>query len=134
MAPKPLTMNPNYLATVRGTRELHRLSAGGKDESPEADAVRDATDDPWESLSEVERQRVRNLSEDLYSLAETPPAAQPMNSQAQAKLNEAIEARQRGEWDRALDLLRRWRAHVDPALVSYLRGSIWLEAGAPETA
>lgn len=134
MAPKPLTMNPNYVAMVRGTRELHQLLAAGKDDSPEADAIRDATDGPWESLSEVERNRVRNLSEDLYSLFEPPPASRPMNPQSQAKLNEAIEARQRGEWDRALELLRRWRAYIDPALVSYLRGSIWLEAGDPGAA
>ena len=107
MAPKPLTMNPNYLAVVRGARELHQLLAAGKDDSPEADAIRDATDGPWEALSEVERNRVRHLSEDLYSLVEPPPAPQPMNPQAQAKLLEAFEARQRGEWDRALDLLRR---------------------------
>src|SRR6266566_503651 len=134
MAPKPLTMNPSYLAMVRGTRELHQLSVAGKEDSPEADALRDATDGPWEALAEIERNRVGNLSEDLYSLDEPPPAAQPMNPQAQAKLNEAFEARQRGEWDRALDLLRRWRAHIDPALVSYLRGSIWLDAGDPATA
>ena len=134
MSQKSLTMNPNYLVMVRETRELHRLLAAGKDDSPEADAIRDATDGPWDSLSEVERNRVRNLAEDLYSLHEPPLAAQPMNPQAQAKLNETFEARQRGEWDRALDLLRRWRAHIDPALVSYLRGSIWLEAGDPATA
>lgn len=134
MASNPLTLNPNYLAMVRGTRELHQLLAAGKDDSPDADAVRDATDAPWESLSEVERNRVRNLSEDLYSLIEPPPAAQPMTPQAQAKLSEAFEAKQRGELDRALDLLRRWRAYIDPALVSYLRGSIWLEAGDPGTA
>jgi tetratricopeptide (TPR) repeat protein len=134
MTAKPLTMSPNYLAMVRGTRELHQLLAAGKDDSPEADAIRDATDRPWDALSEVERNRVGNLSEDLYSLVELPPATQPMNSQAQAKLNEAFEAKQRGEWDRALDLLRQWRAYIDPAQVSYLRGSIWLEAGDPETA
>jgi predicted Zn-dependent protease len=134
MANKPLAMNPNYLAMVRGNRELHQRLAAGKDDSPEADAIRDATDGPWEALTEVERNRVRNLSEDLYSLDEPPPFAQPMNREAQAKLNEAIEARQRGEWDRALDLLRRWRAYIDPALLSYLRGTIWLEAGDPATA
>lgn len=133
-AAKPLTMNPNYLAMVRGTRELHQLLGAGKDDSPEADAIRDATDGPWEALSEIERNRARNLAEDLYSLAEPPPSAQPMNPQAQAKLTEAFEARQRGEWDRALDLLRRWRAYIDPALISYLRGAIWLEAGDPGTA
>ena len=132
--PKTLTLTPSYLAMVRGTRELHQLLAADRDDSPEADAIRDATDGPWQALSDVERNRVSNLSEDIYSLVEQPPHAQPMTPQAQAKLLEAIEARQRGEWDRALDLLRRWRAYIDPCLVSYLRGSIWLEAGDPETA
>src|SRR4029077_14120939 len=72
MAAKPLTMNPNYLAMVRGTRQMHQLLAAGKEDAPEADAIRDATDGPWEALSEVERNRVRNLSEDLYSLVEPP--------------------------------------------------------------
>jgi tetratricopeptide (TPR) repeat protein len=127
-------MNPNYLAVVRGVRELHQLSVAGKEDSSDADAIRDVTDHPWEALSEVERNRVRNLSEDLYALVEPPPAARPMNPQAQAKLTEIVEARQRGEWDRALDLVRRWRACIDPAFVSYLRGTIWLEAGDPGTA
>jgi hypothetical protein len=134
MASKPLTMNPNYLAMVRGMRELHQLLNAGKDDSPEADAIRDATDGPWQALSEVERDRVRQLSEDLYSLIEPAPAAQPMNTEPQTALNEVSEARQQGEWDRALELIRRWRAYLDPALVSYLRGSIWLEAGDPATA
>ncbi len=134
MAIKPLTMNPNYLAMVRGTRELHRLLAAGKDDSPEADALRDVTDGPWEALSELERNRVRSLSEDLYSLVEPPLPVLPMDPQAQVKLNEAFEAKQRGEWDKALDLLRRSRAHVDPALVSYLRGAIWMDAGDADTA
>ncbi len=132
--PKTLTLTPSYLAMVRGTRELHQLLAADRDDSPEADAIRDATDGPWQALSDVERNRVSNLSEDLYSLVEPPPHAQPTTPQAQAKLLEAFEAKQRGEWDRALDLLRRWRAYIDPCLVSYLRGSIWLEAGDPETA
>ncbi len=127
-------MNPNYLAMVRGTRELHQLHAAGKDDSPEADAVRDATDGPWEALSEVERNRVRNLSEDLYSLVELPPSAQPLNPQAQAKLSEAFEASQRGEWDRALELIRRWAPFLAPDLVSFFRGRIWLSAGDTDTA
>ena len=131
---RPLTMNPNYRAYVRGVRELHHLSVDGNEDSPEADAIRDATDGPWEALSEVERERAGNLSEDLYALVEPPPAGQPMNPQAQAKLNEAFEATQRGEWDRALELLRRWGAFISPDVVSFLRGKIWLDAGDPETA
>ncbi len=134
MAAKPLTMNPNYLAMVRGTRELHDLLAAGREESPEADAIRNATDAPWEALSEVERNRVRGLSEDLYSLVEPPPALQPMNHEAQARLNEAFEARLRGEWDRALDLVRSLAAFLAADVVSFFRGKIWLDAGDIETA
>ena len=135
MTPRPLTISPSYAAMVRGTRELHQFLAAGRDDSPEADALRDATDGPWTvPLSEVERNRIRHLSEDLYSLIEPPPTAQPLDTQAQAKLTEIFVARQRGEWDRALDLLRRWRAHFDPAWSAICEGSIWLEVGDPETA
>ena len=115
MPPQPLTMNPNYLAMVRGVRELHVLMSEGKDDSPEADAIRDATDAPWESLSEIERRRVRNLSEDLYSLHEPAAPAPQTSPQGQSKLLDAVEARNQGDWDRALDLLRRWGSYVDPA-------------------
>jgi tetratricopeptide (TPR) repeat protein len=134
MPAKPLILSPNYLAVVRGIHEMHRLIAEGQEDSLAAEAVRDATDRPWQALTEVERIRASRLSEDLYSITEAPPTAQDMNPQAAARLNDAFEARQRGEWDRALELLRRWSAYIAPALVSYLRGSIWTEAGDPRTA
>jgi len=126
--------NANFLAMIRGVRELHQLSAAGLEDSPEADAIRDATDQPWQGLTGTERDRVRNLSEDLYSLVEPAPPLQPMNSQAHDGINEALAAKQRGDRYIALDLLRTWRAFVDPALLSYLRGAIWMEAGDPATA
>lgn len=134
MTARPLTRSPSYLATVRGTQELQRLISEGKEDSPEAEAIRDASDGPWEALSEPERTRARLVAEDLYSLYETTPARLEMTREAQAGLNEAYEARQRGEWDRSLELLRTWRVFIDPFLVSYLRGTVWLEAGDPATA
>jgi tetratricopeptide (TPR) repeat protein len=134
MPANPLILSPNYLTVVRGIHEMHRLIADGQEDSPAAEAVRDATDRPWQALSEAERRRAGGLSEDLYSITEAPPPAQSMDPQAAARLNDAVEARQRGEWDRALELLRKWRAFVAPALVSYLRGSIWSEAGDAGTA
>ena len=135
MTRPPFAMSPDYLAFVRGARELHKLTVAGRDESPEADAIRDATDGPWEGLSETERNRACGLSEDLFSISD-PPSSEPlpMNPQAQARLAEAIEARARGEWDRALALLRRWRKYIAPAVLSYERGLIWNEAGDPDTA
>lgn len=126
---------PDYIAMVRGVRELHRLAMLGKaDDSPEAEAIRDATDGPWQALSEIERQRVRNLSEDLFSLSEPAGEVVPMTAEAHAKMTEVAEAQKRGDWDTALDLLRRCAARMAPAQLSYLRGSIWLDAGDPETA
>jgi len=134
MARQPLTFSPNYLAVARGIRELHRLALEGQDDSLEADAIRDATDGPWEALSETERRRVSGLSEDLYAISEPASEADKMNPQTQANLVEAVRAREQGEWDRALELLRRWCKHVSAPVLSYLRGLVWLECGDPETA
>jgi tetratricopeptide (TPR) repeat protein len=131
---QPLTFSPSYLAFARGLRELHRLALEGRDDSPEADAVRDATDGPWEALSETERRRLSGLSEDLYSISDPLEGELKTNPQAEAKLVEAVTAREHGEWDRALEILRRWEKFFPPALVSNLRGTIWQEAGDPETA
>jgi tetratricopeptide (TPR) repeat protein len=135
MVRQPLFLSPNYRAFVRGIRALHRLAIAGKDESPEADAVRDSMDAPWEALSEIERIRARGLSEDLYSISDPPNGCgDQMDAQIQDKLNNALEVRQRGEWDRALEQLRGLDGFVAPALMSFLRGSIWLYADDPETA
>jgi tetratricopeptide (TPR) repeat protein len=126
----------SFKLVAKGLLTLHQLGKDGKDDSPEADSVRDAMDAPWNALSKAEEERAQWLSEDLYSVSEPPAATtqREMNPQAQQALNDAIEARQRGEWDRALLLLRAWRDNISPALLSYLRGSIWLAAGYPNIA
>ena len=128
--------SPSFKLVAKGLVELHRLMKDGKDDSPEAESVRDALDAPLNALNRIEEERAQWLSEDLYSVSE-PPAGitqKEMSPQAQQQLSEAIEARQSGQWDRALALLRQWREHISPALLSYLRGSIWLEAGFPDVA
>jgi hypothetical protein len=59
-------MNPNYRACLHGICALHQLAIQCRDESPEADAIRDATDAPWVALSESERERLRRFSENLH--------------------------------------------------------------------
>ena len=132
--PQPLSMSPHFIAMAHGIRELHLLIAEGKDDSPEADAIRDASDAPWASLSEIERCRIRNLSEDLYSLHEPVPPTLPMDPEAHLKLEEAVEAYRQGEWDKALELIRRWGSYLDPVEVSLFRSAVWREAGDPATA
>lgn len=135
MIPQQLTMSANFLAIVRGLRELHELTKAGLLDSPAADAVRDATDAPWEALTEVEKKRIAGLSEDLYSITDPARiAVKELNPQAQARFVDIAQARQIGDWDRALELMRRWGGYLDSALLSYLRGSTWLEAGDPAMA
>jgi tetratricopeptide (TPR) repeat protein len=135
MNPRPLTTSANYLATVRGLRELHRLTVAGRQDSPEADAVRDATDVPWQAFTEVEKRRIGGLSEDLHAITDPQQVApRELNPQVQSRLVDVDEARQRGEWDRALEILRHWAASIEPSVLSYLRGFTWLGAGDPETA
>ncbi|MBI2808349.1 MAG: hypothetical protein HYX68_25455 [Planctomycetes bacterium] len=133
---QPFSENANYRSEIRAILRLHRLWLAGKGESAEADALRDATDGHWELLSEFERKRIRGLSEDLNSLESQLPdqAATEISAQACRKLPESYAARQLGEWDRALEILRMCENAAPLALISYLRGSIWLEAGDPEVA
>ena len=104
MIPQQLTMSANFLAIVRGLRELHELTKAGLLDSPAADAVRDATDAPWEALTEVEKKRIAGLSEDLYSITDPARAAvKGANPQAQARFVDIAQAREGGEWDRAFE-------------------------------
>jgi tetratricopeptide (TPR) repeat protein len=122
--------SPSFSQVAKSLVALHRLIKDGKDDSAEAESVRDGLDLPLKALNTAEKERARWLSEDLYSVSEPPPGTvlTPMNAQSQEQFNAALEARQSGEWDRALGLLRRLREYISPSLLSYLRGSIWLEA------
>lgn len=50
-------------------RQLHELIAAGRDEGPEGEAIRDRMDRPWHAMGGAGRQRIRQLSEDLYEQA-----------------------------------------------------------------
>lgn len=133
--PQPFPSSPSYQAVIRGLLRMHRFTLDDQDESEKAESFRESMNEPWEGLSKVERERVTGLSKDLYEVSDHPvQAPEPMNPKAQGKLNEAYEARERGEWDKALELLRRWGKYVPAPLISYLRGTIWRAAGDAATA
>jgi hypothetical protein len=116
----------SFRLVASGLVALHRISKDGKDDSPEADSIRDALDSPLRALSKTEKERSQWLSEDMYSVSEpTRDVGQKkMDAGAQRQFNEAIEAQQKGEWDWALIQLRELHEYVEPALLSYLRGAI----------
>ncbi len=134
MTRRPFSTSPGYLQSIRGLHSLHALTVAGSDDSPEADAVRDGLDQYWYDLSKTEQDRITGLSADLFSISEPVKEPLPSNPQVQRKLDEAREATKSGNWDQALTLLRRWGQHVDPAKLSFLRGTVWHEAGDDRTA
>src|SRR5262249_46109765 len=135
MAPMPLDLSPNYVAVAGGIRALHRLALLGQEDSAAADAIRDATDAAWEALSEAERNRARGLSEDLYSISEPRTNGhKTLAPDGRSPAQDVVEAQRRGDWDLALELLRKTAQDLSPGEVSYLRGSIWQAAGDHDTA
>ena len=125
----------SFQLVAKGLVALHLLGKEGKDDSTEAESFRDSLDLPLAALNRIEKERAQWLSEDLYAVSEPSSAIQKaMNPQAQQQLSEAIEAQLKGEWDRALGLLRRWKDYITPPLLSYRRGSIWLDAGNADVA
>jgi hypothetical protein len=136
MAGHPSFGSPEFRAVVKRLVELHRLIKNGQGDTPEAEAVRDALDPLLNGLNRIERERAQFLSEDLYSVGAPPAPASEMtlNSAGQHQLNEAFEARENREWDRALALFRGLQASISPDLLSYYRGRIWDEAGYPAVA
>lgn len=134
MATRPFSGSPAYAETIRGLLRLHTLTENSQDESPEADAIRDRLERPWRDLSDVEKERITGLSEDLYSISDPFPERLPISPEAEQGRLDAIAASQAGDPNSALVLLRRWAKHLDPASLSYERGCVWAEAGDIETA
>ena len=126
----------SFRLMAKGLVELHQLIQSGKDDSPDAEAIRDALDVPLRALSQPEKERSQWLSEDLYSVSEPPAPSDPKVTprQAQQDYLDAYQARQSREWDRALTLLRRSGEYIAPSLLSHVRGEIWSAAGYPQVA
>ena len=84
MAMQPFSNRPAYVESIRGLLRLHEMTESGKDDSPEADAIRDTLERPWLELSEIEKHRITGLSEDLYSITDAPREPLPLNPQCSA--------------------------------------------------
>ena len=136
MVEKPGFDSPTFKLVAKELVALHRLIKVAQDDSPEGESIRDALDADLKALTPKEKERAQWLSEDLYSVSEPPPPTdlKEMTPLAEQQLNQAIEARQNREWDRSLAMLRQCREYISPAMLSYLRGSIWLQAGIPDVA
>ncbi len=75
MMQTPPPKSPSYQATLSGLLRLHQFSLAHQEESEAADIVREAMCDPWEGLSQAEKDRFTGLSQDLYEISDGPPPA-----------------------------------------------------------
>lgn len=61
-------MTDDLKAVLRGTYALHQLDLAGRNDAPEADAVRDGMERPYHALDEAERERAGWFSEALNAV------------------------------------------------------------------
>src|SRR5437879_4699112 len=110
---------------------LHALFVNGKEDDPEADAIRDQMDEPWYAMTEQEQERVGGLSEDLYTLAEGGAKAVPMSRVEQEQWEQEARAKLRVEEpDGTLEFLRRaYPAGLPPFAIPFLQSRCWESIG-----
>jgi tetratricopeptide (TPR) repeat protein len=122
--------NPDYREYVRLLSKLHQLIREGRDDTPLGEDLRDRMDSPGSCLSPDEVLSVNGISADFYSLTDLPPTTVLSRTAAvETDFRTALEARDRRDFGRALDLLRERAPYIKPADLSYLRGTIWGEVG-----
>jgi hypothetical protein len=71
MSSKVHDLSPSFRASVLLLVQLHHEMATGDPDGEKADVIRDAMDLHWYQMSERERQLLRGLSADLYTIGET---------------------------------------------------------------
>lgn len=126
--------NAHFRAYARLLHQLHQLIRAGADETAEGEVLRERMDEPANFLDPEEVECLRGISADFYTLSEPPWQVQPSPPAMREELQAAIDAREKGDFVRALDLLRKHQRYRDTADVSALRGSIWSQAGENEIA
>jgi hypothetical protein len=126
--------NPQFLAYARLLRQLHQLIRDGADESEEGEALRGRMDEPAEDLTPEEVNCLNAISADFYTLTDPTSRSQPGSPEMKDRLIEVSDAREIGDFAKALDLLRKNEASLDPAVVASWRGRIWSELGESQIA
>ena len=122
-----------YTEYTRLLRRLHALIRLGDDESPDGEAMRDAMDDPWRRLSELELARVRGLGADLNAIdSENLAANDSLPHDLFAFL--FLEAQKNQDWNKALNLLRSFPWFFSPGKLLFLKGIFWARLEDYETA
>jgi len=115
----------DFAESIRLLLALHELFVRGQDASSEADAIRDAMDQPWYGMSDTEQHLVEQLSADLYTIGDRSIAARPCGDRWTA----FGRARAAGEWMEALVLLQEHPGLAPPVQRALLRAEAWRSLG-----
>jgi tetratricopeptide (TPR) repeat protein len=128
--------NPAYVQYETLLKQLHGLIAAGRGESHEAEAVRDAMDEPGGGLSREEVLRLKGLSADLYMLQGTEvfAADKAQKLELEELRSELDHLRQWNSWDSVLALLRRRAPTTPENAVAATRARAYAELGHADTA
>jgi hypothetical protein len=119
-------------AYVNDLLSLHHFFLEGKNDTDEADEVRERMDGPWSEMSSAELNLAENLSGDLYSISEVhPQSANSMSSENASYLGKFLEGK---EWAAALTFLREIETPDNFYDIASMRSFIWFEMGFPEVA
>ncbi len=109
--------------------ELHALSSAGRNDTEEADSIRDSMDGPYRLLDRSQITLVRGLSTDLYSLEKTSTEVLERTSDSVAESAKIEGYYIKRMYPALLDILRKHEKKIPLEKVSYLRGRCWHEMG-----
>ena len=126
------TNDSHFSANVKLLVALHELLRSGRNDSTEADEIRDQMDVHWLRLSSEDKDRIRNLSASLSSLVES--AREADKSPEESTLKAFKGAMEGANWYTALKLLSDIEPSWPPANVAFSRGVCWAHLHQPEAA
>jgi tetratricopeptide (TPR) repeat protein len=126
--------NPAYASFEHHLRDLHGLIAAGEGDSDVADALRDSMSAEYRSLSASEEDRLNGLSEDLYSLTESPAPRMQQTLQDKGLAQNLLRAREQYDWAAVLRALRPLAKHFPPSQIAFQRYQAYAQLGHPEIA
>lgn len=126
--------NPHYRRYEELLIDLHRLFQEGKEDSPEADALREQMDVDGSWLSPEEADRVGGLSGDLYQVGNQEIYSVLSEAGLQTWMDLLATELQAGKWDAVLDRLRIRPASIPGSFVARTRAVAYHQLGHAEAA
>jgi hypothetical protein len=128
-------INDSYKEYVRLLQRLHQLFVEGREDSPEADALRDKMDKPWDKLSLEQRDSVGGLCADLNWLLDGPVPTKKSREELFQKIAPALtRAEESSNQHEVLEYLRELAPYLPPAELAVRFGRAWSQLGLEEIA